>query len=130
MSRDDPRRAHNQAWPWTTPLDAELVRRVKAGERRKTIAHEMGRPLWAVGYRIDQLRELGLLDYRNRPWSPEETTRLLAARDAGARWTDLAPIFRRSRAALREHGLKARRAVREAAAAGDLDQFTLELRAA
>ncbi len=131
MSRDDPiRRGRPILYHWTPAVTAQLIERVKSGDLVKLIAFDLGWPIHAVSCQIEKLRRDGRLPAQTPEWTPREEAALIAARDAGARWDALAPIFGRSAQALRQRAMKVRRRMREEAEQADRDQYQMELRAA
>ncbi|HVQ09541.1 MAG TPA: hypothetical protein VMS43_14005 [Allosphingosinicella sp.] len=136
--------AANAAWP--PEREAELIRRYCAGERVKVIAFGFGVSSRSLRYQIERLQRAGTLAMRNKGWSPAEDIALLQAVGAGDKAAQLTGRFGRSEEAIRMRAIKLRCEQRQAQAdaerafaaprgeaapaVADLDQFTLELRAA
>lgn len=70
---------------WTPAADAELLRRVAAGERGQALADAIGRTVRAVEMRLVRLRKTGA------PVAPRPMGRTLRGRAAGGRAADAAP---------------------------------------
>lgn len=115
MSRDDPLRDN----------DRFILARWSEGARSKEIARALGWPLHRVASRLDALRAEGRIGFRNKHWTPREIGRLLALRDAGLSYREIAPAFDCSPAAAKMQAMNARKAM-----AGDGAQMTFELAAA